>query len=87
LPNSQYNETHWRDPAYVDLYNAALATVDPGKRAELVREMQQVDFERGGYIIPSHNQIVDLVARNVRGISPGTFFAMGDYDFAKLWLS
>jgi len=87
LPNSQYNETHWRDPAYVDLYNAALATVDPGKRAELVRGMQQVDFERGGYIIPSHNQIVDLVARNVRGISPGTFFAMGDYDFAKLWLS
>jgi peptide/nickel transport system substrate-binding protein len=87
LPDSQYNETHWRDPAYVNLYKAALATVDPVKRAEVVREMQAVDFERGGYIIPSHNQIVDLVAHNVRGISPGTFFAMGDYDFARLWLS
>jgi peptide/nickel transport system substrate-binding protein len=87
LPNSQYNETHWRDPAYVALYNTALATVDPAKRAEVVRQMQTVDFERGGYIIPSHNQIVDLVAQNVRGLSPGTFFAMGDYDFAKLWLS
>ena len=87
LPNSQYNETHWREPAYVDLYNTALATVDPAKRVEVIREMQTVDFERGGYIIPSHNQIVDLVSQNVRGLTPGTFFAMGDYDFSKLWLN
>jgi peptide/nickel transport system substrate-binding protein len=87
LPDSQFNETHWRDPAYVVLYNEALATVDPAKRAELVRQMQTIDFERGGYIIPSHNQIVDLVAPHVRGLSPGTFFAMGDYDFGKLWLN
>jgi len=87
LPNSPYNETHWRDPAYAALVNEALATLDPTKRAMRVRELQTLDFERGGYIIPSHNQIVDLLAQNVHGVSPGTFLALGDYDFANIWLS
>jgi peptide/nickel transport system substrate-binding protein len=87
LPNSPYNETHWSDPAYVALFNQALATVDTTKRAAIVKEMQTIDFEQGGYIIPSHNRIVDLVAQNVNGLSPGTLLALGDYDFAKIWLS
>jgi peptide/nickel transport system substrate-binding protein len=87
LPDSPYNETHWRNPTYEALYDSALATRDPVKRAEVVQQMQTIDFEDGGYIIASHNQIVDLLAPNVRGLKPGTFFAMGDYDFGKIWLS
>ena len=49
--------------------------------------MQTIDFERGGYIIPSHNQIIDLAANNVNGLHPGTLFALGDYDFGNMWLS
>jgi peptide/nickel transport system substrate-binding protein len=86
LPNSPYNETHWRDPAYAALYKQALSTLDPAKRHEVVRQLQTVDFEQGAYIIPSHNQIVDLLAQNVNGVTPGTFQALGDYEFAKIWL-
>jgi peptide/nickel transport system substrate-binding protein len=87
LPDSPYNETHWHDPAYAALFKQAVSTVDPVQRAALVKQLETIDFERGGYIIPSHNQIVDLYAQNVHGLSPGTFFAVGDYNFGKLWLS
>ncbi|MDQ0391948.1 ABC transporter substrate-binding protein [Labrys monachus] len=88
LPTSPYNETHWGgDKAYIDLYQQALSTIDPVKRAVIVRQLQTIDFEQGGYIIPSHNRIIDLVAQNVNGLSPGTLLALGDYDFAKIWLS
>jgi peptide/nickel transport system substrate-binding protein len=87
LPNSPYNETHWPDAAYAALFNEALSTIDTAKRAAIVTQLQTIDFERGSYIIPSHNQIVDLVAHNVNGLSPGVFFALGDYAFAKVWLS
>ncbi|MEA3149416.1 MAG: peptide/nickel transport system substrate-binding protein [Gammaproteobacteria bacterium] len=87
LPTSPYNETHWADPAYTALFNQALATVDPAKRALIVKQMQSIDFERGSYIVPSHNRIVDLVAHNVNGLVPGALLALGDYDFSKIWLS
>jgi peptide/nickel transport system substrate-binding protein len=87
LPTSPYNETHWHDPRYIKLYQEALATVDSSKRGEMARQLQTIDFDEGGYIIPSHNRIIDLVAQNVNGLAPGTLFAMGDYGFGKIWLS
>ena len=87
LPTSPFNEMHWADPDYVKLYKQALATRDTARRAELTRQLQAIDFERGGYIIATHNRIIDLAARNVQGLSPGTLFAMHDYDYAKVWLS
>jgi peptide/nickel transport system substrate-binding protein len=87
LPQSPFNETHWRDPSYLKLFNAALAELDLTKRNEICREMETIEFERGGYIIPSFNQLVDLAASNVNGLHPGTIFAMGDYDFGNIWLS
>jgi peptide/nickel transport system substrate-binding protein len=86
LPTSPYNETHWERPDYIQLFNTALATIDPVKRAEYARQLQTIDFEQGGYIIPSHNQIVDLAAQNVNGLHPGAQFALGDYDFRNMWL-
>ncbi|MBB3149170.1 peptide/nickel transport system substrate-binding protein [Phyllobacterium trifolii] len=87
LPNSPYNETHWSDPAYIKLYGEAIATIDPLKRADLISQLQIADFEQGGYIIPSHNRIIDLVASNVNGLSPGALLALGDYNYRKIWLS
>ena len=87
LPSSPYNETHWSDAAYIKLYKDALATLDPSKRADLVKQLQTIDFEQGGYIIPAHNRIIDLMTQKVQGVSPGALFAMGDYDYAKIWLS
>ncbi|MGH6881324.1 ABC transporter substrate-binding protein [Hypericibacter sp.] len=83
-----YNETHWDDANYNKLYNEALATIDDGKRCEIIKQMQKIDFEQGGYIIWSYNQSIDLLTENVQGLGQSaTGFSMGNYGFNKAWLA
>lgn len=83
-----YNETHWDDANYNKLYTQALATLDEGKRCDVIRQMQAIDFEQGGYIIWSYNQSVDLLAANVRGFGESrTGFSLGNYGFSGAWLA
>ena len=50
--------------------------------------MQAVDFERGGYIITSCNQNIDLTSKTVQGFDPGASdYALGNFDWASAWLS
>lgn len=88
LPNAPFNETHFHDPAYDVLYRQAIATVDAGKRAELARQMQQIDYEDGGYIIPFFPPVIDGYAANVRGLMPSKGgLSLNGYDFSRVWLS
>jgi peptide/nickel transport system substrate-binding protein len=88
LPTSPYNGTHWNNAKYNGLYDQAQSLVDPTKRAEVIREMQKIDFEEGGFIIPSFNQTIDLMAENVQGFeSANTGNALGNFGFAKAWLA
>jgi peptide/nickel transport system substrate-binding protein len=88
LPSSLYNETHWVDDQWEKLYAQAQSIVDETKRCEIIHEMQKIDFEKGGYIIASYNQSVDLMAQNVHGFEPGlSGFALGTYSWAKGWMS
>ena len=71
-----------------DLYAQALATVDEAKRNEIGHELQKIDNERGGYIIPMFPPVIDAYASNVHGAvqsRTGQTFNMG--DFHHLWMS
>jgi len=75
LPNSPYNETHWppkhgKGSNFESLYSQALAETDIGKRIEIEHEMQALEYELGGYIIPFFNDLIDGYADNVRGLRP-----------------
>jgi peptide/nickel transport system substrate-binding protein len=72
LPTAPYNECHWppKDSNYIDLYHQALAEVDEAKRCEIVHEMQQLEYEQGGYIIPFFNNLVDSYSDKVQGFKP-----------------
>ncbi len=88
LPTSPYNGTHWNNAKYNALYDQAQSIVDPTKRADIIREMQKIDFEEGGFIIPSFNQTIDLMADNVQGfVSANTGNALGNFGFIKAWLA
>ena len=88
LPTSPMNETHWGDPSYVKLYNQALATVDETKRTQIIHDMQKIDYEQGGYIIPFFTPLIDGYAANVHGLAAGkTGVPLNAYDFKQLWLS
>jgi peptide/nickel transport system substrate-binding protein len=75
LPNSPYNETHWPPKTgtgsnFISLYNQALAETDEGKRIEIEHEMQKLEYDIGGYIIPFFNNLIDGYSDKVKGLKP-----------------
>jgi peptide/nickel transport system substrate-binding protein len=88
LPTSPFNECHFHDPAYIKLYEQAIATIDTAKRQELAREMQLIDYTDGGYIIPFFPPVIDGYGSNVNGLIPSKGgLSLNAYDFKQLWLS
>ena len=67
LPASPFNETHWSLPHYVSLYQQANATADPALRREIEHEMQMIDFNQGGYIIPAFIDALDAYSTKITG--------------------
>ncbi len=93
LPTSPYNETHWPPKSgtgsnFISLYNQALAATDAGKRIEIEHEMQKLEYDIGGYIIPFFGDLIDGYSGQVKGLrsSKGTlnldYFGHG---FRTIW--
>jgi len=74
LATAAFNETHWHEHPnyrrYARLYNQAVATVDPKKRANIVREMQRMEYDDGGYIIWGFKNLTDAHSTKVGGFKP-----------------
>jgi peptide/nickel transport system substrate-binding protein len=88
LPNSPFNECHFNNPRYISLYNQALATLDDSKRVEIAHEMQMIDYNEGGYIIPVFPPVIDGYAPNVQGaVTSKTGSSFNLADFEHLWLA
>ena len=88
LPNSPYPESHWDDPRTNKLFKQALATVDEQKRAEICHEMQKIDNEEGGLIIPYFPPVIDGYIPNLQGVIPSKIGASwNNFDFKTYWLS
>lgn len=88
LSTAPFNETHFDHKRYDDLYAQAIAEVDEGKRAELAHEMQKIEYDEGGYIIPFFPSVIDAYAENVGGLKPTrSGLALGDFRFSELWLT
>ncbi|MGH9302883.1 MAG: ABC transporter substrate-binding protein [Acidimicrobiales bacterium] len=99
LPISPFNETHFASPAssphppeigarYIKLYNEAVATIDKAKRAEIAHEMQLIDWNYGGYIIPYFPPVIDGYRKNVGGVEPAlTGLSLTNYGFQRFWLT
>jgi peptide/nickel transport system substrate-binding protein len=87
--DAPFNETKFADPKYNQLYNAALATTDVGKQKQIVAEMQHIDYDQGGLLIPVFSPIIDANNGKVRGLLPGTnmTWAISNYSWQNLWLA
>ena len=69
IPTAPYNECHWppKDSNYLSLYQQALAEPDASKRKDIIHQMQKLEYEKGGYIIPFFNNLVDAYSTKVAG--------------------
>jgi peptide/nickel transport system substrate-binding protein len=82
LPTSPFNETHWSLPRYVNLYKQANATADPATRRQIEHEMQMIDFNEGGYIIPAFIDALDAYSTKITGYSAAKVGQpLSDFDF------
>lgn len=66
-PDAPYNEAHWKNDKWFALVKEALRTADDAKRNEIVTECQTVDYNEGGYMIPSFRNSLDAVSKKVAG--------------------
>jgi len=74
LKTAPFNETHWDAyPGYKkfeSLYRQALATVNAGKRAQIIREMQRMEYNDGGLIIWGFKNLTDAYSTKIGGFRP-----------------
>jgi peptide/nickel transport system substrate-binding protein len=82
LPTSPFNETHWSQPHYIDLYKQANATANPATRRQIEHEMQMIDFNEGGYIIPAFIAALDAYSTKITGYAAARVGQpLSDFDF------
>jgi len=70
LPTSPFNETHTDNSTLNSLYKQANATLSESTRKQIEYEMQQFDFNQGGYIIPAFIDALDAYSTKITGYSP-----------------
>ena len=81
LPNSPFNETHWGKGKFESLINQARGEVDDAKRADILHQAQQMQYDQGGYIIPYFSNLIDAYSAKVGGFAP----AKSGFNLGQNW--
>jgi len=83
-PRSSANRTQFYDKRFSELVLHTLSQADISKRRELVAELQQIQHDRGGYLIWGFSNTNDAIASNIGGVTPDrTGFAAWRTD--RIW--
>ena len=62
--------------------------MDADKRKEIAHEMQMIDYNEGGYVIPFFPAVIDGHAPNVNGIVESkTGSSLNTWDFEHMWMT
>jgi peptide/nickel transport system substrate-binding protein len=69
-PHAHNNITHFTNSRYNALYAQAIAALSEAKRAEIAHEMQRLDFDQGGEIIPVFPNYTAAYSTKVGGFYP-----------------
>jgi len=51
-PGAGLDQIRWRDPEYLALWDEATRTLDPERRKTMTHRLQEILFEKGGWIVP-----------------------------------
>ena len=85
LSDAVWNETHYRDPAFDTLIRNAQAAADETEAKELWQQVQQKQYDEGGYIVWANGELLDGVNNDVRGLTPNGWFNLGGYEYKNVW--
>lgn len=67
------NETAFDDQEFNETYSKLLASNDEDEIVELNKKLQEIQYNRGGYVVWGSSDAVDIAAKNVSGVpdAPG----------------
>jgi peptide/nickel transport system substrate-binding protein len=85
--NATYPETHWHDPAFNTLLFRAIGETDKAKAQALWNQVQQIQYQQGGYINWVNADFVDGLSTKVRGLKPSAAGILGNHRFQDAWLA
>jgi peptide/nickel transport system substrate-binding protein len=85
--SAPYNETHWSDKAWNDKLQQAIGELDQDKAQSLWNEVQEVQYNEGGYLNWTNADWVDGISTKVKGLEPHPAGVLGNYLFLNAWLA
>jgi peptide/nickel transport system substrate-binding protein len=84
--DAPYNETHWTNPAWSSTLTKAIGELDQAKAQALWNQVQQTQFDQGGYLNWTNADWVDGLSNKVKGLEPSGAGALGNFRFQDCWL-
>jgi peptide/nickel transport system substrate-binding protein len=88
LKTSPWVETQEDDPQIESLYREAASSLDAATQTDRLKEIQRIQHEQGGYVIPSHLVQVDAASTQVGGVQTDiSGRPFGSFNFKSMWLS
>ncbi|MFA4964518.1 MAG: ABC transporter substrate-binding protein [Thermoleophilia bacterium] len=86
MPGAPYNETHWKNDAWLAIVKEAFGTVDETARNALIAQAQEIEYNEGGYIIWAFRNQVDAYSSKITGITQDKLgFPLGRWNFQNVY--
>lgn len=84
LKSSPYNETHFDNPQFTELFTKAKQETDETKRNAMLQDCQKIEYDEGGYLIWGFKKQVDAFSNLVQGMQPSRYLPCGSYKFQRV---
>jgi peptide/nickel transport system substrate-binding protein len=84
--NAPYNETHFKSASFGNVLQKAIGELDKTKAQDYWNQVQQIQYDQGGYLQWVNADWVDAVSKKVAGLKPHAAGALGNYLFQDAWL-
>jgi peptide/nickel transport system substrate-binding protein len=79
--DAPYPETHWKDPAFTQKLSQAIGETDETKAQDLWNQVQEIQYNEGGYLNWTNADWVDGLSNSVKGMKPSGAGALGNMRF------
>ncbi|WP_443032075.1 ABC transporter substrate-binding protein [Streptomyces sp. CA-210063] len=85
VSDSGQNEAGWKDEAFDEAYEKAIGTADASARTQLLKQLQQIEYDSSGYLLWGMADGIDLAGAKVNGLP--TLPGYGRVQLEQAWLA
>jgi peptide/nickel transport system substrate-binding protein len=84
LPDSPYNESHWKDEKAAELFKLASSTGDADKTRQYLNDFQQLVHDKAGWIVWGFRDSLQAVSSRFGGLEP-SLRGVNMHDLSGVW--